>query len=113
MSTAFPDRYRARVVIDKDMGSLHAWVASLSPRVRSRELLAIMRLGFAVHGGQFSIGSVQQVASVDTPADPKAISGPKEKEAKPTQVSQSDQVLEMFGGDMSFFTPAPPSPSSL
>jgi hypothetical protein len=47
-------RFQFRISVDPGMGPFHDWLTSLSPSVRSRELLYLMRLGFSVsQGGHF------------------------------------------------------------
>lgn len=41
------ERYQARISLDSDMGALFQWVMALRPGSRTRELINLIRVGFA------------------------------------------------------------------
>jgi hypothetical protein len=41
------ERYQARISLDSDMGELFQWVMALRPGSRTRELINLIRVGFA------------------------------------------------------------------
>jgi hypothetical protein len=44
-------RLQVRLTLDSDMGSLFHWAAAIPERARARELVGLLRVGFAVGSG--------------------------------------------------------------
>lgn len=55
LAEPLPSRVIVRLVIDEHMVALHAWLGTIPSGVRSREVCALVRLGFAVQSGQASL----------------------------------------------------------
>jgi len=68
-------RHQFRITVDAGMGPFHAWLISLPPSVRSRELLYLMRVGFSlIHGGHHLLGAGVPLASSLAGASPVSAS---------------------------------------
>lgn len=115
------DKYITRIQLDRDMGDVFHWVTGLRPSVRAREMLALMRLGFAVHQGHAALIPLQPThagaADAATPSlgiEGGATEPSVQPESDPISeaMTRDQQAMQAMGFDLNFFTPPSPQPAS-
>jgi hypothetical protein len=65
--TAPRQRLQVRVTLDSDMGPVFHWAANIPERARARELVAILRVGYAISTGNAGIAGVISTALAGEP----------------------------------------------
>ena len=63
-------RIQVRITLDSDMGPLFHWAAAIPERARARELVGVLRVGFAIGSG--STVSFNAVPRRDQPQPPSS-----------------------------------------
>ena len=97
-------RLQVRVTLDSDMGPLFHWAAAIPERARARELVGVLRVGFAIGSG--SAVSLNAVPRGDRPQLPSS-GGPKVSEpALNLELRAADETLGIV--DAASVTGVPP-----
>jgi|GEM_PF-6388413 len=101
--------YTCRVKIDENMGEIFTWLSGFSPRLRSREVAVLVRVGFELR--QFQ-GKMQPIPynDVQTYAEPhKQQPEPVDKlvDVEKLGVQTSHAAMQAHGFDLDFLTPSP------
>lgn len=82
-------RLQVRVTLDSDMGPLFHWAAAIPERARARELVGMLRVGFAVGSGN----------AVPFGAAPRNVDQPQINLPAQATVSESALNLELQAAD--------------
>ena len=64
-------RLQVRVTLDSDMGPLFDWAAAIPERARARELVGLLRIGYAIHSR--SAGTIALIAGGSRELHPKPL----------------------------------------
>lgn len=98
-------RLQVRVTLDSDMGPLFHWAAAIPDRARAREVVGLLRVGFAVGSGSatpFHVVS-RDVGQPHVPSSEEArVSGSKLN----LELQAADETLGIF--DATSVTGVPP-----
>lgn len=103
-------RLQVRVTLDSDMGSLFDWAASIPERARARELVGLLRVGYAISLG--SAGTAAFTAAGPRELHPRALTNGRpamERTAAFTpnlELQGAEATLEIF--DAASVTGVPP-----
>jgi hypothetical protein len=87
-------RIQVRITLDSDMGPLFHWAAAIPERARARELVGVLRVGFAIGSG--STVSFNAVPRRDQPQPPSSGGAKVSEPASNLELRAADETLGIF-----------------
>lgn len=99
--------YECRVKIDEGMGDIFTWVSGIPPRLRSREVAALIRLAFEMRklqGAIHPLHSAPTFSTAEIHKAPPTVETPMDIES--VGVNESHAAMQAHGFDLDFLTPS-------
>ncbi len=99
--------YECRVKIDEGMGDIFTWVSGITPRLRSREVSALIRLAFEMRklqGAIHPLHSAPTFSTAEIHKAPPAVEKPMDIET--AGAKESHAAMQAHGFDLDFLTPS-------
>jgi hypothetical protein len=95
------EKAQIRLTLDSDMGDVYRWLQALRPGLRNRELLNLIRVGFALRGIVVIAGSCAVEATSNRPQPEALRSGASDSPirdalARDTEEMRDWNLQEMF-----------------
>lgn len=103
-------RLQIRVTLDSDMGPLFDWAAAIPERARARELVGLLRVGYAISLGNAGTAVLTAAAATELqlkpPTDARQSTATASPSALNLELQGAEATLEIF--DAASVTGVPP-----